>query len=443
MKSLKLINVNYVEISLKGLVARTAVMAIQYKIPEDGKPIVIRDGKFVEVPNKPIVLYILGDGIGPEIVSVAIEVANKAIEAAYGSSREIKWVEVYAGEKAEKLVGNRLPQETVEMLQKYRVVLKGPLETPVGGGWRSINVAIRMLLDTYANVRPIKYIRGLESPLKNPERIDWVIIRENTDDLYRGIEWTWDSPEAAKLRKFLRDELKVDVDEDAGIGIKQISKWRTQRVARFAFRFAIQNKRRSVTIMHKGNVMKYTEGAFREWAYEVALKEFRDYVVTEDEVNKIYGGKVPPGKILVNDRMADNMFAQLVTRPESYDVVLAPNVNGDYISELAAALMGNVGMIGAANVGDSAIMVEAMHGTAPKYAGKNVANPTSEIRAIELLLRFMGWTEAADLLDRAITEAINQRRVTQDIARYMGVQPLGTKEYGRALMEIIDTLKAK
>jgi isocitrate dehydrogenase len=425
----------------KTLDLKLKLMPIQYKPPEDGEPIVIRNGVFEKVPNKPIVLYILGDGIGPEIVSVAIEVANKAIELAYGSSRQIKWLEVYAGEKAEKLVGNRLPQETIEALQKYRVVLKGPLETPVGGGWRSINVAIRLLLDTYANVRPVKYIQGIESPLKNPERIDWVIIRENTDDLYRGFEWQWDSPEAAKLRRFLKEELKVDVDEDCGLGIKPISRWRTQRVARFAFRFAINNKRRSVTIMHKGNVMKYTEGAFREWAYEVALKEFRDYVVTEDEVNKLYGGKVPQGKILVNDRMADNMFAQLVTRPESYDVILAPNVNGDYISELAASLMGNVGMIGAANVGDTAIMVEAMHGTAPKYAGKNVANPTSEIRAIELLLRFMNWTEAANLLDRAITEAIKQRKVTQDIARYMGVTPLGTKEYGKALMEIMETLK--
>jgi isocitrate dehydrogenase (NADP) (EC 1.1.1.42) len=417
------------------------LMPMQYKPPEDGEPIVIRNGVFERVPNKPIILYILGDGIGPEIVSVAIEVANKAVELAYGSSRQIKWLEVYAGEKAEKLVGNRLPQETIEALQRYRVVLKGPLETPVGGGWRSINVAIRLLLDTYANVRPVKYIQGIESPLKNPERIDWVIVRENTDDLYRGFEWQWDSPEAAKLRRFLKEELKVDVDEDCGLGVKPISRWRTQRVARFAFRFAISNKRRSVTIMHKGNVMKYTEGAFREWAYEVALKEFRDYVVTEDEVNKLYGGKVPQGKILVNDRMADNMFAQLVTRPESYDVILAPNVNGDYISELAASLMGNVGMIGAANVGDTAVMVEAMHGTAPKYAGKNVANPTSEIRAIELLLRFMNWTEAANLLDKAITEAIRQRKVTQDIARYMGITPLGTREYGKALMEIMETLK--
>jgi isocitrate dehydrogenase len=410
------------------------------KIPEDGEPIVIQ-GSVWRVPNKPIILYIEGDGIGPEITNVAIKVINKAVEKAYGSSREIKWVKVYAGAEAEKVYGNRFPEETINLITKYRVVLKGPLETPVGGGWRSINVAIRMLLDAYANVRPVKYMPGLESPLKHPERVDLVIIRENTDDLYRGIEWSWDSPEAAKLRKFLREELKVDIEDDTGIGIKPISKYKTQRVARFAFKFAIENKRRSVTIMHKGNIMKYTEGAFREWAYEVALKEFREYVVTEEEVNTIYGGKVPPGKILVNDRIADNMFQQIITRPENYDVILAPNLNGDYISDAAGALIGDIGVLGGANVGDTGAMFEPVHGTAPKYAGKNVANPTGMIRAGELMLRFMGWREAADLIDKAIIEAIKQKKVTQDLARYMGVQPLGTKEFGDALIEIIDQLK--
>lgn len=415
-------------------------MSSRVKIPEDGEPIVIQGGVW-RVPNKPIILYIEGDGIGPEITNVAIKVINKAVEKAYGSSREIKWVKVYAGAEAEKVYGNRFPEETINLITKYRVVLKGPLETPVGGGWRSINVAIRMLLDAYANVRPVKYMPGLESPLKHPERVDLVIIRENTDDLYRGIEWSWDSPEAAKLRKFLREELKVDIEDDTGIGIKPISKYKTQRVARFAFKFAIENKRRSVTIMHKGNIMKYTEGAFREWAYEVALKEFREYVVTEEEVNTIYGGKVPPGKILVNDRIADNMFQQIITRPENYDVILAPNLNGDYISDAAGALIGDIGVLGGANVGDTGAMFEPVHGTAPKYAGKNVANPTGMIRAGELMLRFMGWREAADLIDKAIIEAIKQKRVTQDLARYMGVQPLGTKEFGDALIEIIDQLK--
>ncbi len=415
-------------------------MSSRVKIPEDGEPIVIQ-GSVWRVPNKPIILYIEGDGIGPEITNVAIKVINKAVEKAYGSSREIKWVKVYAGAEAEKVYGNRFPEETINLITKYRVVLKGPLETPVGGGWRSINVAIRMLLDAYANVRPVKYMPGLESPLKHPERVDLVIIRENTDDLYRGIEWSWDSPEAAKLRKFLREELKVDIEDDTGIGIKPISKYKTQRVARFAFKFAIENKRRSVTIMHKGNIMKYTEGAFREWAYEVALKEFREYVVTEEEVNTIYGGKVPPGKILVNDRIADNMFQQIITRPENYDVILAPNLNGDYISDAAGALIGDIGVLGGANVGDTGAMFEPVHGTAPKYAGKNVANPTGMIRAGELMLRFMGWREAADLIDKAIIEAIKQKKVTQDLARYMGVQPLGTKEFGDALIEIIDQLK--
>ncbi|MFP3485058.1 MAG: NADP-dependent isocitrate dehydrogenase [Vulcanisaeta sp.] len=415
-------------------------MSSRVKIPEDGEPIVIQGGVW-RVPNKPIILYIEGDGIGPEITNVAIKVINKAVERAYGSSREIKWVKVYAGAEAEKVYGNRFPEETINLITKYRVVLKGPLETPIGGGWRSINVAIRMLLDAYANVRPVKYMPGLESPLKHPERVDLVIIRENTDDLYRGIEWSWDSPEAAKLRKFLREELKVDIEDDTGIGIKPISKYKTQRVARFAFKFAIENKRRSVTIMHKGNIMKYTEGAFREWAYEVALKEFREYVVTEEEVNTIYGGKVPPGKILVNDRIADNMFQQIITRPENYDVILAPNLNGDYISDAAGALIGDIGVLGGANVGDTGAMFEPVHGTAPKYAGKNVANPTGMIRAGELMLRFMGWREAADLIDKAIIEAIKQKKVTQDLARYMGVQPLGTKEFGDALIEIIDQLK--
>ncbi|WP_069807991.1 NADP-dependent isocitrate dehydrogenase [Vulcanisaeta thermophila] len=417
-------------------------MSSKVKIPEDGEPIVIQGGVW-KTPNKPIVLYIEGDGIGHDITPVAIEVINKAVEVAYGSSREIKWVRVYAGEDAEKEYGNRFPEETQALITRYRVVLKGPLETPIGGGWRSINVAIRMMLDAYANVRPVKYMPGLESPLKHPERVDMVIIRENTDDLYRGIEWSWDSKEAAKLREFLKREFGVELEDDTGIGIKPMSKFKTQRIARFAIKFAIDNKRRVVTIMHKGNIMKYTEGAFREWAYEVALREFRDYVVTEEEVNKLYGGKVPEGKILINDRIADNMFQQIITRPENYDVILAPNLNGDYISDAAGALIGDIGVLGGANVGDTGGMFEAVHGTAPKYAGKNVANPTGIIRGGELMLRFMGWVEAANLIDRAITEAVNQKKVTQDLARYMGVQPLGTREFGKALMEIMETLKGK
>ncbi|MEM0373581.1 MAG: NADP-dependent isocitrate dehydrogenase [Sulfolobales archaeon] len=407
------------------------------KIPEDGEPISYKSGNLI-VPNKPIILYIEGDGIGPEITQAAIKVINKAVERAYKSSREIKWVEVLAGEKAERILGNRFPEETQKLLEKYRIVLKGPLETPIGKGWRSINVAIRMMLDLYANIRPVKYIPGLESPIKNPEKVDMIIFRENTDDLYRGIEYSFDSEEAKKIREFLRRELKVEIEEDTGIGIKVISKYKTQRITRLAIKYAIENKRRKITIMHKGNVMKYTEGAFREWAYEVARKEFRDFVVTEEEIQQ--DPKKGEGKIIINDRIADNMFQQIITRPDEYDIILAPNVNGDLISDAAGALVGNIGMLGGANIGDTGGMFEAIHGTAPKYAGKNVANPTGIIRGGELMLRFIGWREAADLIDKAIMEAIRQRKVTQDLARYFGVAPLGTKEYAESLCQIIDTL---
>jgi isocitrate dehydrogenase, NADP-dependent, prokaryotic type len=410
-----------------------------YKEPEDGEPIRFENGKWI-VPKRPIILYIEGDGIGPEITNAAIKVINTAVQKAYGSDREIRWMEVYAGEKGEKLTGNRFPEETQKMLLKYRVVLKGPLETPIGKGWRSVNVAIRMMLDLYANIRPVKYVPGIESPIKNPEAVDMIIFRENTDDLYRGIEYPFDSEQAKKIRKFLKEELGVELEEDSGIGIKVMSRFKTQRITRMAIKYAIEHGRRKITVMHKGNVLKYTEGAFREWAYETALKEFRDYVVTEEEVNTVYGGKVPENKIVLNDRVADNMFQQIITRPAEYDVILAPNLNGDYISDAAGALVGNIGMLGGANVGDSGGMFEAIHGTAPKYAGKNVANPTGIIKGGELMLRFMGWNEAADLIEKAIAEAIRQKKVTQDIARFMNVPALTTTEYAQTLVDIINSM---
>ena len=410
-----------------------------YKEPEDGEPIRFENGKWI-APKRPIILYIEGDGIGPEITNAAIKVINTAVQKAYGSDREIRWMEVYAGEKGEKLTGNRFPEETQKMLLKYRVVLKGPLETPIGKGWRSVNVAIRMMLDLYANIRPVKYVPGIESPIKNPEAVDMIIFRENTDDLYRGIEYPFDSEQAKKIRKFLKEELGVELEEDTGIGIKVMSRFKTQRITRMAIKYAIEHGRRKITVMHKGNVLKYTEGAFREWAYETALKEFRDYVVTEEEVNTVYGGKVPENKIVLNDRVADNMFQQIITRPAEYDIILAPNLNGDYISDAAGALVGNIGMLGGANVGDSGGMFEAIHGTAPKYAGKNVANPTGIIKGGELMLRFMGWNEAADLIEKAVSEAIRQKKVTQDIARFMNVPALTTTEYAQTLVDIINSM---
>jgi len=410
-----------------------------YKEPEDGEPIRFENGKWI-APKRPIILYIEGDGIGPEITNAAIKVINTAVQKAYGSDREIRWMEVYAGEKGEKLTGDRFPEETQKMLLKYRVVLKGPLETPIGKGWRSVNVAIRMMLDLYANIRPVKYVPGIESPIKNPEAVDMIIFRENTDDLYRGIEYPFDSEQAKKIRKFLKEELGVELEEDTGIGIKVMSRFKTQRITRMAIKYAIEHGRRKITVMHKGNVLKYTEGAFREWAYETALKEFRDYVVTEEEVNTVYGGKVPENKIVLNDRVADNMFQQIITRPAEYDIILAPNLNGDYISDAAGALVGNIGMLGGANVGDSGGMFEAIHGTAPKYAGKNVANPTGIIKGGELMLRFMGWNEAADLIEKAVAEAIRQKKVTQDIARFMNVPALTTTEYTQTLVDIINSM---
>ncbi len=409
-------------------------------VAEEGSPIVIERGIW-RVPSKPIVLYVEGDGIGPEVIRSAIRVVDEAVSLCYGSSRRIVWVKVYAGHEADRLYGTRLPKQTVDMLLKYRVVLKGPLETPVGTGWRSVNVAIRQLLDLYANIRPIRYIRGVEAPIKSPERVDLVIFRENTDDLYVGIEWPWNSEEAKKVREFLEREFGIKLPDDCGIGVKPMSKFKTERIGRLALRYAIENKRRVVTVVHKGNIMKYTEGAFRDWIYELAMREFREHVVTEEEVQRAYGGVVPEGKVLLNDRMMDNMLQQIIRNPEQFSVIVCPNVNGDYLSEAAAALVGGVGLVGTANVGDWAAMFEPMHGTAPKYAGKNVANPTAAIMAACLMLDFMGWREASSLIRRSVEVAIAEGKVTQDIARYRGVKPLTTTEFTNELIETMRTLK--
>ena len=395
-----------------------------------------KDGRFI-VPDTPSILYALGDGIGPEITRASISVIDAAIEKAYGRNKKIGWIEVSAGEEAEKKTGKRLPEETLESIKEHRLLFKGPLETPVGKGFRSLNVTIRLMMDLYANIRPVKYFNGLESPLRNPDKVDLVVFRENTDDLYTGIEWQAQSEEAKKLRVFLNDSLGVKVSDDSGIGIKPMSKMKTQRITRMAIKYALQNKRRSVTIMHKGNIMKYTEGAFREWAYETAVSEFRNDIVTEEELYSKYNGTMPSGKLLINDRIADNMFQQVRAKPGLYDVILAPNLNGDYISDAAGALIGDIGVLGSANIGDTGGMFEAVHGTAPKYAGKNVANPAGMIKAGTLMLEFIGWTEAKDIIDKALAKAVNAKKVTQDIARFMNVEPLGTKEFAEAVIAFI------
>ncbi len=406
------------------------------RLPEEGEKVTVKDGKLV-VPDDPIIVYIEGDGIGPQIVSQARAVMDAAIEKAYGGKRRIVWWEAYAGEKAMELYGELLPEDTVLAIRYTVLALKGPLTTPVGTGFRSLNVALRKKLDLYANIRPVQYF-GQPAPHCHADKVDFVIFRENTEDLYAGIEWTYDSPEAEKLRNFLKEELGVEIRPDAGIGIKPISIFGTKRLMRKAMRSAIENGRSPVTIMHKGNIMKYTEGAFRNWAYEVATEEFREYVVTEQELWEQYNGEMPEGKILVNDRIADNMLQQIITRPWDYDIIVAPNVNGDYISDEANALVGGIGMAAGMNAGDYMALAEPVHGTAPKYAGKDVANPTAEILSGCLLLEYMGWKEASALIKDAIRKAIAEKKVTQDLARHMpGVQPLKASEYTQVLIDHI------
>jgi isocitrate dehydrogenase len=403
---------------------------------QKNESISFENGKWI-TPNHPTIPFTYGDGIGPEITAASISIIDAAVAKAYNGSKGINWLQVEAGEAAQKKYNTGLPEETLNTIKQYKIIFKGPLTTPVGSGFRSLNVTLRIMLDLYANIRPVKYIDGLDSPLKYPEKVDMVIFRENTDDIYTGIEWPYNSAEAEKVREFLKTSMNVNIDPDAGIGIKPMGKSKTQRIARMAIKYAIENGRKSVTVMHKGNIMKYTEGAFKDWAYEVAQKEFGDKIVTEEELYSKYEGKMPQGKILFNDRIADNMFQQIITKPELYDVILAPNLNGDYISDACGALIGDIGVLGGANVGAEGGMFEAAHGTAPKYANKNVANPMGILKAGELMLTFMGWTEAAGLISKAVEKAMKERKVTPDIARFMGVEALGTKEFAQYLVDVI------
>ena len=385
------------------------------------------------------VLFAKGDGIGAEVIGSSIAVIDSAVEAAY-SGRRIVWEEVFLGDSAVEEFGKRLPEESLSKVRERGLLLKGPLRTPVGGGERSLNVALRMELDLYANIRPVRYFAGVDSPLKRPEAVDLVIMRENTDDLYTGIEWRHASREAAALRAFLKKDLGVVLPSDAGIGIKLISRFKTRRVARMAAAYALSNSRRSITIMHKGNIMKYTEGAFREWAYEAVLERLGTKAVTEEQLAERGAVKAPKGRILVNDRIADNMFQQLIAKPGSYDIILAPNLNGDYISDAAGALVGNIGVLGSAEIGDSAAMFEAVHGTAPKYAGRNVADPIGEIMAGAMMLEHLGWKEAAGTIRDAVDRVVKSGIVTQDLARgLVGVKTVGTKEFTRAVQKAIDS----
>jgi len=360
------------------------------------------------------------------------------VEKAYGGKRKIEWMEVLAGEKAFTQTGSWLPDETLTKLREYKVAIKGPLTTPVGGGIRSINVTLRQVMSLYACVRPVRYFGGVPSPVKAPEKIDMVIYRENMEDVYAGIEWKEGSGEAKRIIDFIKKELGKDILGDSGIGIKPISVTNSKNLVRSAIKYAIENGRKSVTLVHKGNIMKFTEGAFRDWGYELARAEFSDRTITEDELWEKHNGKAPAGKVVIKDRIADSMFQQVLLRPDEYDVIATPNLNGDYLSDALAAQVGGLGMAPGANIGDSEAVFEATHGTAPKYADQDKVNPGSLILSGEMMLRFMGWKEAADGVIRGLEKTIQQKKVTYDLERLMqGATLLKCSEFGKAVAENI------
>jgi len=401
------------------------------KTPTEGTPITRKNGRIV-VPNDPIIPYIEGDGTGPDIWRASVRVFDAAVQKAFAGSKRIVWFEVPAGEKAKDQHGEWLPNDTLEAVRAYKVAIKGPLTTPVGGGIRSLNVTLRQLLDLYACVRPVRYFSGTPSPVTHPERMDVVIFRENTEDVYAGIEWAKGTPEAQKVIAFLEKEMGTRVRPDSGIGIKPMSEFGTKRLVRMAIQYAIDNKRKTVTIVHKGNIMKFTEGAFRDWGYEVAKAEFRDQIVTEEEV---WSGASNEGKLVINDRIADSVFQQILTRTADYDVFACPNLNGDYLSDACAAQVGGLGIAPGGNIGDDIGFFEATHGTAPKYAGKDVINPGSVILSGVMMFRYLGWGPAADLIESALARTILQKKVTYDLARQMGgATELKTSQFADAVI---------
>jgi isocitrate dehydrogenase len=391
------------------------------QIPAGDKIQVAADGKLT-VPDNPVVAFIEGDGIGADITRASMHIWNSAVEKAYGGKRRISWMEIFAGEKATQVYGENewLPEETVEAIREYHIAIKGPLTTPVGGGIRSLNVALRQLLDLYVCLRPVKYFKGVPSPVKSPEKTDMVIFRENAEDIYAGIEWMAGTPEAEKVIKFFREEMgvtQIRFPESSSIGVKPISKEGTERLVRAAIDFALKNKRRNVTIVHKGNIMKFTEGAFKNWGYDIVRNEYSDVAVAAPDCD----WQAPEGKILVKDCICDAFLQQILTRPDEYDVIATMNLNGDYVSDALAACVGGIGIAPGANINYQSghALFEATHGTAPKYAGMDKVNPSSLALSGEMLLRHLGWTEAADLIIKGTEKAISDKTVTYDFARLM------------------------
>jgi isocitrate dehydrogenase len=399
------------------------------KVPPRGEGIVYKNGT-LSVPDNPIVPFVEGDGTGPDIWRASVRVFDAAVERAYQGKRRVAWMEVFAGEKSFKQFQEWLPKETLAAMQEYRVSIKGPLTTPIGGGIRSLNVTLRQVLDLYACIRPVRYFEGVGAPVKEPQKVNIVIFRENTEDVYAGIEWKAGSPEAEKLGAFLRKEFKSDIREKSALGIKPMSEFGSKRLVEMAIRYAITKCKESVTLVHKGNIMKFTEGAFRDWGYEVAREKFPEDTTTEAELAK-GGPTARADAVVIRDRIADSMFQQMLLRPSEYSVIATPNLNGDYLSDAAAAQVGGLGIAPGGNVGDGVAIFEATHGTAPKYANLNKINPGSVILSGAMMFEYMGWNEATALITKGVENAIKSKRVTYDLARQMpGATEISTSAFG-------------
>jgi isocitrate dehydrogenase len=417
----------------QAIVEETAVPA--FPAPPDGERIRVDDGRWV-VPDRPVIPFIEGDGIGPDIWSATRRVLDAAVQKCFQGRKRIVWYEVFAGEKAHESFGEWLPEDSVRAVREFKVAIKGPLTTPVGGGIRSLNVALRHLLDLFACVRPVRWIPGVPSPVRRPQDVDVVVFRENTEDLYTGIEWQSGSAEARKLIDFLQSELGRSVRPDSGVGIKPISPFGSKRLVSKAIRHALDHGRESVTLMHKGNIMKFTEGAFKDWGYEAARERFGDRTISEQELWAEHGGRLPAGRVLIKDRIADSMFQQILLRPREYAVIATPNLNGDYLSDACAAQVGGLGMAPGANMSEEVAFFEATHGTAPKYAGQDKVNPGSLILSGVMMLEHLGWREAAERVQHGLERTIAAGIVTYDLARQMdGAREAKCSEFASTIIE--------
>ena len=403
------------------------------KVPNSGE-IIKYINETLEVPNNPIIPFISGDGIGPDIWFASVRVFDAAVKKAFDNTKKIEWMEVYAGEKAHELSGEWLPEETAQIIKKYSVAIKGPLTTPIGGGFRSLNVSLRQILDLYACIRPVRYFEGVPSPVKEPQKLNVVIYRENTEDVYAGIEWKSGSKEAKQLIEYIRDNFGKNIRDLSGIGIKPISPFNSKRLVKKALQFAVEKNRTSVTLVHKGNIQKFTEGAFRDWGYEVAKDDFSSQVISEADLWDKYNGQAN-GKVVIKDRIADSIFQQILLRPTEYDVLATTNLNGDYISDACAAQVGGLGLAPGANISDEVALFEATHGTAPKYAGQNKVNPGSLILSGVMMLEHLGWHKAADMIVDATQRTISEKTVTYDLARQMeGATKVSTSGFADAII---------